>query len=507
MNQPSSHASVLTWRLGERQGAVTLEAETLVIGRGEDCGLRLDDASVSRRHARLFAEKDRWRLVDLDSSRGTIVNDERLTPGDPHPLAPGDSIVMGKAKLWFGAAPTEADAGVSLPEDAIKLKFREETRTFREDTVRRIEAMIAAPEQAKEMKDAFLRDLDRYHEYVDGKFREYEVLRQITQTIASILDLKQLLSTALELVSRALSADRGFILLYDPAHGSLRSMISRHFDKHSAAFQYDFTFSQTIAKSCFESGEIIMIPDALVDERFRASQSIVASSIRSVVCLPLRKGGDVSGVIYLDNVHRAGCFHQHQTDFLKAFSSQTAIALENARLYTQAVTDGLTRLYNRKYMDERIFEEMVRARRYERDCSLILLDIDRFKEVNDNYGHHAGDQVLEAVADALRENRRSSDILGRYGGEEFLLLLTETNLEGAKVFAERLRARVERLEAAFGEQRIQVTISCGVAAYRPEMQNNLTAFVKEADQALYRAKEEGRNRVCAAEAPSEGGRA
>jgi diguanylate cyclase (GGDEF)-like protein len=191
-----------------------------------------------------------------------------------------------------------------------------------------------------------------------------------------------------------------------------------------------------------------------------------------------------------------GLFKEHQTDFLLSFSCQTAIAWENARLYTQAVTDGLTRLYNRKYINERIFEEMVRSRRYGRDCSLILLDVDRFKSVNDQHGHDFGDLVLTLIANVLRENARTSDVVARFGGEEFLLLLTETDRDGAQVFASRLRESIENLNISHAGIDLKITISAGVSSYHPDMRNEVTAFVKQADKALYHAKNTGRNKVC-----------
>ncbi len=490
----------LSWRVKDRRGVFQLDVERLTIGRDEACGLQLDEPSVSREHARIFWEDNAYFVNDLGSSLGVIVNGYRLQSGEKRTLRPGDELALGKATLLFGqaVAPAAGEGFEAPPLTFSNRKLQEEIETLRRETAVWIES-AATPDQALQLKADFMNGLDRYHAFIETKFREYEVLHQITQIIVSILDVKELLTTALRLVSQALDTDRGFILLYDPQHGSLRSMISHHFDRNSSTYEYDFTFSQTIAKSCFEDKRVIMIPDALEDERFRSSLSIVASSIRSVACIPLQKGSEITGVIYLDSLRKPNCFQEHQTDFLRAFASQTAIALENARLYTQAVTDNMTRLYNRKYMDERIFEEMVRSRRYKRECSLILLDIDRFKRVNDTYGHHAGDAVLEAVADALRENRRSSDILGRYGGEEFILLLTETNLDGAQIFAERLRVSIADLAIAFGEERLKITISCGVATYTPDLQNDLTAFVRKADEAMYRAKELGRNRICAAE--------
>ncbi|MDJ0841790.1 MAG: sensor domain-containing diguanylate cyclase, partial [Acidobacteriota bacterium] len=424
----------------------------------------------------------------------------QVRPHEPCQLKIGDEIQVGKQVLHVGSESTaEKKEKRRLVPGASNIKLQEELGSFRDACEQKIRELTGATGQSQELSSTLDEELKKLQGFLESKLHEYEVLQEISQIIGGILDVKKLLATALELVSDALGADRGFIILYDARHGELRSMIPRHFNREdNTAREYDFTFSQTIARSCFDNQSIIIIEDALEDERFSSAHSIVASSIRSVVCLPLQKGNETAGVIYLDNLSKPGIFQEHQTEFLKAFSAQTAMALENARLYTQAVTDSLTGLYNRKFINERIFEEMVRARRYERDCSLILLDIDHFKAVNDNHGHGVGDQVIERVADILRENARTSDVVARYGGEEFLMLLTETNLEGARSLAERVRVAVAGGIIPAEGKEIRVTISIGVVGYREDFQNKLAAFVAEADKALYRAKESGRDKVCVA---------
>jgi diguanylate cyclase (GGDEF)-like protein len=182
----------------------------------------------------------------------------------------------------------------------------------------------------------------------------------------------------------------------------------------------------------------------------------------------------------------------------QAFASQVAIAIETARLFDEvqrlAVTDALTGLYNRRGYTELGRREIERSRRYKRPLAAIMLDIDHFKQINDHYKHATGDEVLRELALRCRERLREIDILGRYGGEEFVLLLPETDLKGALHVAESLRERVFRVPFRTQAGALKVTISLGVAVYTSgEM--DLEKLLDRADDAMYVAKQNGRNQV------------
>jgi len=163
--------------------------------------------------------------------------------------------------------------------------------------------------------------------------------------------------------------------------------------------------------------------------------------------------------------------------------------------------DGLTGIYNRHFLEESFAREFSRARRYGGTMSLIMLDIDLFKNINDTYGHLAGDEVLRNTAKQLGTLLRETDILGRYGGEEFVLMLPETRLDGAKIMAERIRQQVAEAAVPYNDTTLQVTISAGIAEYHASMAR-YEDLIKAADDALYHAKESGRNCVRCAQLPS-----
>lgn len=179
----------------------------------------------------------------------------------------------------------------------------------------------------------------------------------------------------------------------------------------------------------------------------------------------------------------------------------TDFVMYEHKLIQMAKIDSLTGIYNRRYLDSRLAEEIERSRRHGNPLSILLLDIDHFKMINDTHGHLCGDYALRKISELLQELVRTSDILGRYGGEEFCCILPETSFEQAIVLAERCREQVAASPLSCTDQQTSVTISIGVTAMHRN--DTLDSIIKRADDALYQAKREGRNRVCSCPAPSE----
>jgi diguanylate cyclase len=166
----------------------------------------------------------------------------------------------------------------------------------------------------------------------------------------------------------------------------------------------------------------------------------------------------------------------------------------NETLEQLSRTDRLTQLYNRGYWEECLAREFARHKRYHSAASLVMFDIDHFKKVNDTYGHQVGDKVIQLVSALLKKNLRSIDVAGRYGGEEFGAILPDTDLDGAKVFAERLRENAQALSFRAGEHEVRFTISLGVADLNEPCPTH-KQWIEHADRALYESKHAGRNRV------------
>ena len=214
-------------------------------------------------------------------------------------------------------------------------------------------------------------------------------------------------------------------------------------------------------------------------------------------CVPFKDGTAAFGILCLNGKQQAVSSRIRGLAFVTAeYLSMAAsnIRLQD-RLYKMAVKDPLTGLYNRRYMNEALDREIRRAQRNRLTLGIIMVDLDYFKRINDTFGHAAGDRVLTSVAQALVSGLRQEDIVCRFGGEEFLILLTGSALAGTRLKAEDIRAKIAGLDIRWEKECIHpVTASLGVAAF-PDHGKTFDALVNHADQALYRAKEGGRNRV------------
>ena len=222
-----------------------------------------------------------------------------------------------------------------------------------------------------------------------------------------------------------------------------------------------------------------------------------AAHIRSFLGMPLIVADQVIGMLTVDHT-QSNYFTQDHVRLVSAFADQVALAIQNARLFGEvqqlASTDGLTGLHNRRHFMELADREFGRARRYQRPLAAIMLDIDHFKQVNDTYGHAVGDQVLQIAAERCQKTVREIDILGRYGGEEFVALLLETDIDRARGVAERLRQCVAEPPINTDGGALTITVSGGVAILDEEC-TDLDHLLQRADQALYVSKQAGRNRV------------
>ncbi len=167
----------------------------------------------------------------------------------------------------------------------------------------------------------------------------------------------------------------------------------------------------------------------------------------------------------------------------------------NKKLAILSITDGLTDIFNYRYLSEVLEKECERTKRIEGNISCIIIDIDFFKNVNDKYGHPAGDYILQQLSKIFFKNLRRIDTIGRYGGDEFILILPETTAEGAKTLSEKLRRLIENKVFVFEGNSIRITISIGIASFLGEKKLTKELIIKSADDALYQAKNNGRNRI------------
>jgi diguanylate cyclase (GGDEF)-like protein len=224
---------------------------------------------------------------------------------------------------------------------------------------------------------------------------------------------------------------------------------------------------------------------------------IKAAGVKSLLCMPVLITTDdtpeLIGVLYFENNLTSHAFTQERIETLEIISLSAAGRLELSR---KAVTDGLTGLYNHDFFHNTLQQELLLAKRKGRELSVVMIDIDHFKQFNDKWGHQAGDRVLKEVSATIKSNCRGSDVVARYGGEEIALLLHETDPASAMVLAEHLRQKIDDLTVTESGQvvKLHVTISVGVAGF-PIHARDKKSLIKRADEALYLSKGKGRNRV------------
>jgi len=233
-------------------------------------------------------------------------------------------------------------------------------------------------------------------------------------------------------------------------------------------------------------------PTAAGDLPFRPH--MVNASVRSILAVPLLVGERVVGVLSVQS-RRPSAYDDHHLSALATIAQQAAVAVENARHYTLATIDSLTGLHLRDYFFRRFDEEYKRAKRYAGTFSVLMLDLDGFKEINDRQGHLAGDRYLRALGAAIKLRMRGADLACRYGGDEFCILLPETDLAGARPIAERLRLALARLVVEVEGASLRTTVSIGIASYPEHDTGEIKGLLLRADQALYQAKRSGRDRV------------
>lgn len=341
-------------------------------------------------------------------------------------------------------------------------------------------------------------ELDREEETTDLLDNALE----ISNLLASALEPQEVYDRLTEVVARLFRADRVAVILTGPQAGVARVVAAVDDGRKIHDLQIDLNEYPEI-QDALKERKPVAIDRATNDPRLAEIRSRLPESVRDACFLltPILHGETSRGVVLvrLDDVRRT--FTAHEIKFSRLMGEVAAQALERAEHFAEvseaARRDGLTGLLNVRAFYRHLGEEIARSERTGASCSLLMLDVDYLKSVNDLYGHQAGDQVLRNIAAALLEEVRQIDATARYGGEEFSVLLPETGIERALVVAERLRARIEQTSHEGVEE--AVTVSIGVATY-PEDAISARDLVNRADQALYRSKDMGRNRVARFEA-------
>jgi len=363
-----------------------------------------------------------------------------------------------------------------------------ETITMREEMARYSESVRRANDDIETTTRDLEQQISRLH-----------TLSLFAVSLHSSLDLQQVFHQIRKLSMNFLGIDRFHIVLVHEGewvtfHGAANESVDNNelrdgLGKHSR-----------VIERVLASGQ----------PHFHMSQDESAAGTTSadnpIVCLPLKVKDETAGVFLVESLlNDATEFTADQLELLGLLTEQAALALTAGYLYNKveqmAISDGLTSLYDRRHIEHLMRRELSRARRYNHPLGVAMADIDNFKQINDTFGHPFGDTVLKEIAAAFLKACREGDMVGRYGGEEFLFILPRSDREGAAALGERIRAAAERLTFQARGKVLHVTVSIGTAVF-PACKN-WEELVKAADSALYVAKQQGKNCVVSATENSE----
>lgn len=337
-----------------------------------------------------------------------------------------------------------------------------------------------------------------YIKSLEGKLNGYSILKEVAEVLSTVLSLaavnKLIIERALKMLGKRA---RALLFLVD-------------MEKQELALS-SANDTQTTSKVMTKKGDYfdrwvlrnrkpLIIEDITKDFRFPAESVEGAKNIfRSLIAAPLVNENKIIGMLRVDSQKEFTYTHD-DLRLLDIISDLGAVAVQNALLYSRtqelAIRDGLTGLYLRRFFLERLQEEIKRAARKDKPMSILMVDVDHFKDYNDKYGHAAGDLVLKHLARKIASMAKKTDILARYGGEEIALLLFEADKDEALKEAEAIRKKIEKEPLILRKEEMKMTVSIGVAGY-PQDGMLEKELIRIADERLYKAKALGRNKVCA----------
>jgi len=354
-----------------------------------------------------------------------------------------------------------------------------------------------SPKEAEQVKES---DTDRLRimpKKLHKQIYELHNLFEVSINLTSILDPEKLIESSLLSIIGQLRIDQ--IIMFLPSENDENNIYPLYSKGFSKKLWKDFFLSlkdPVIAK--FDDKVIALdmlnIEEELLDKRWR---KLIDNGI--VLIAPIISNNRIKGLIAVGQKINKEHFSQPEKEMFSLLVHFISVAFSNSILYQEmeqiSITDGLTGLYNYRHFRKRLEDEILRSMRYKHSLSLVLLDVDFFKNYNDKLGHLAGDAALKAVSTILKSTIRQSDVAVRYGGEEFCVILPEEDMKSAWEFAERLRKEIESYH--FEREEVQpggtLTVSLGVASY-PEHADSSHRLIEMADTALYKAKNMGRNK-------------
>ncbi len=342
-------------------------------------------------------------------------------------------------------------------------------------------------------------------EKMECRKKELEAVVDLTQLISETLDSKKLLFQIVKKIAEIVPVIRCSIIKVDCRHKTI-FVVATHEDPMFRGMKLSLRKYPEILEA-LNSKKYVVVQDVSTDPIMDTVRDVITPiGIRSILVVPIFYHSKVIGTLFLRTSRTQQSFSEHEINLLNSMARASANSLYSAFLFEQvedektrleklSITDYLTGINNIRYFYHRIIQEFSRSQRYSSSFSCLMLDIDRFKDINDIYGHKVGDQVLREFATSLKKHSRNSDVLARYGGEEFILLLPETSPQGAVAEAERIRMHIQDQHFKSLRDGRTITVSIGISSYPHPGIKTHDDLISYADTALYAAKNSGRNRV------------
>jgi diguanylate cyclase (GGDEF)-like protein len=337
--------------------------------------------------------------------------------------------------------------------------------------------------------------LSRTQQQLEERVHDLEILTATARRLSSSLQLQELVDAVARETCNAIPEAEAIALVHRRA-GADAGLVLDGYDRAADRF-----FRQPMAEGEGAAGWVMHHQRSRRIDDLATSDVAIGSGgtagIRSWLGAPLMMYGGCEGVIAVQSTRPAAFRDDHQR-LLESLAMQIAAALQNAHLYELAMVDGLTGLFMRRYFDARIDEEIERSKRYGTPFSVVMMDVDDFKALNDEHGHLVGDRVLRAIASTVKAQLRGVDTAARYGGEEIALILPRSDMVAAYGVGERIRAAVSELRITTDSEPprvLSVSVSLGIAAFPESKARDGEDLIRRADRALYRAKKTGKNRV------------
>ncbi|MHB9053763.1 MAG: diguanylate cyclase [Thermoleophilia bacterium] len=338
--------------------------------------------------------------------------------------------------------------------------------------------------------------LTRVNELLDRKLYEATIINEISKLNTLSEDCAVTVSSALTVISKVTDCYVASVLLIAEREliMHIQNPVGNEYFESSRAQAFAAAHEYLHPGSTLNQVRVRMDADPV----FLEDDNVKFNTFSSSLSIPLKARGETIAVLTL-NSPKQDAFNEDIRQVLQIVEYPVSVVVDNARLHEGtkrlAITDGLTRLYNHRHFYELLEQEFQRTRRFKTQLSMVMIDIDFFKQINDTYGHQVGDDILMEMSVVIRKQVRDVDILARYGGEEFAILLPQTGLQQARAVAERIRLAVETNEFKIPDGVIRMTISLGITSYPECRIDNQTELVQTADAAMYEAKKAGKNRV------------